>query len=111
MLSEAGGTCFIEDLGSSNGTFVGAERIRRQVLNPGEIVRIGSYELALQMRPIPSATSASEHTMFDMPAFRAARPVARRPDIQETSTQRKLRFTDFADSFELQTCDRKRSPV
>jgi sulfate permease, SulP family len=99
VLSEAGGTCFIEDLGSSNGTFVGAERIRRQVLNPGEIVRIGSYELALQMRPIPSATSASEHTMFDMPAFRAAKPVAPRPDTQETSTQRKLRFTDFADSY------------
>jgi sulfate permease, SulP family len=99
VLSEAGGTCFIEDLGSSNGTFVGAERIRRQVLNPGEIVRIGSYELTLQRRPIPSATSASEHTMFDMPAFRAAKPVAPRPDIQETSTQRKLRFTDFADSY------------
>ena len=99
VLSEAGGTCFIEDLGSSNGTFVGAERIRRQVLNPGEIVRIGSYELTLQTRPIPSATSASEHTMFDMPAFRAAKPVARRPDTQETSTQRKLRFTDFADSY------------
>jgi SulP family sulfate permease len=99
VLSEAGGTCFIEDLGSSNGTFVGAERIRRQVLNPGEIVHIGSYELALQMRPIPSATSASEHTMFDMPAFRAAKPVAPRPDTQEASTQRKLRFTDFADSY------------
>ena len=99
VLSEAGGTCFIEDLGSSNGTFVGAERIRRQALNPGEIVRIGTYELTLQMRPIPSATSASEHTMFDMPAFRAAKPVAPRPDTQEASTQRKLRFTDFADSY------------
>jgi SulP family sulfate permease len=99
VLSEAGGTCFIEDLGSSNGTFVGAQRIRRQVLNPGEIVRIGSHELSLQMRPIPSATSASEHTMFDIPAFRAAKPVTRRPDTQETSTLRKLRFTDFADSY------------
>lgn len=99
VLSAAGGTCFIEDLGSSNGTFVGAERIRRQVLNPGEIVRIGSYELALQMRAIPSATSASEHTMFDMPASRAAKPVARRPDTQATSTQRKLRLTDLADSY------------
>ena len=99
VLSEAGGTCFIEDLGSSNGTFVGAERIRRQVLKPGELVRIGSYELTLQKRPIPSATSASEHTMFDIPAYRAAKPVARRPDTQETSTQRKLRFTDFADSY------------
>ena len=36
VLSDAGETCLIEDLGSSNGTFVGAERIQRQVLNPGE---------------------------------------------------------------------------
>ena len=75
VLSDAGGTCVIEDLGSSNGTFVGAERISRQVLNAGEIVRIGPYELALQMRATPSATSASEHTMFDM------RCIPRRHDL------------------------------
>jgi SulP family sulfate permease len=98
VLSEAGDTCVIEDLGSSNGTFVGAERIRKQVLNPGEVIRIGPYELALQMRAAPSPTSASEHTMFDMPAFRAARPVARIPD-QPTATQRKLRLTDFAENY------------
>ena len=40
VLSDDGGACVIEDLGSSNGTFVGAERIQRQVLNAGEIVRI-----------------------------------------------------------------------
>ena len=45
-VSEAGDMCVIEDLGSSNGTFVGAERISKQVLSPGEVVRIGPYELA-----------------------------------------------------------------
>ena len=78
VLSDDGGACVIEDLGSSNGTFVGAERIQRQVLNAGEVVRIGPFELALQMRAAPSPTSASEHTMFDMAAFRGVPPVARR---------------------------------
>lgn len=103
VLSVAGGTCLIEDLGSSNGTFVGADRIQRQVLNPGEVVRIGSYELALQMRATPSPTSASERTMFGTAAFRGSVPVARRPPSgpppQETATQRKLSLTEFAQTY------------
>ncbi|HJY35847.1 MAG TPA: SulP family inorganic anion transporter, partial [Steroidobacteraceae bacterium] len=88
VLSHDGGTCVIEDLGSSNGTFVGAERIRRQVLNAGEVVRIGPYELALQLQAAPSPTSASEHTMFDMVAFRAAKPAAR--PSEQTAKQQAL---------------------
>src|SRR5262245_14746921 len=58
VLSHDGGACVIEDLGSSNGTFLGAERIRRQVFNAGEVVRIGPYELTMQMQAAPSPTSA-----------------------------------------------------
>ena len=89
VLSDADGACTIEDLGSSNGTFVGAARIRRQVLNAGEVVRIGSHEIALQLLATPSPTSASEHTMFDMAAFRGAKPVVRRSD-EDTVKQRSL---------------------
>lgn len=89
VLSNDGGTCVIEDLGSSNGTFVGAERIHRQVLNAGEVVRIGPYELALQLHATPSPTSASEHTMFDMVAFRGEKPVAPR-SAEHTAKQRTL---------------------
>jgi SulP family sulfate permease len=99
VLSDAGGTCFIEDLDSSNGTFVGAERIRRQALNAGEVVRIGPFELALQMRAAPSPTSASEQTMFDMAAFSAAAPVVRRQDNEQTATQRTLPFTSLTESY------------
>jgi SulP family sulfate permease len=107
VLSEAGGACIIEDLGSSNGTFVGAERIRRQVLNAGEIVRIGPFELALQMRATPSPTSASEHTMFDVAVLRAAAPaVLRREQTAsgKTSTadepwHRRLRFSSLSESY------------
>jgi sulfate permease, SulP family len=107
VLSEADGTCVIEDLGSSNGTFVGAQRIRRQPLNAGEIVRIGPYELALQMREAPSPTSASEHTMFDAAVLRAAAPVAARRDrtaapktlTHDESWQRWLRFTPLSETY------------
>ena len=87
VLSDTDGTCVIEDLGSSNGTFVGPERIRRQALNAGEVVHIGPFELSLQTRAMPSPTSASEHTMFDVAVLRAAAPAQRR---QETSSQKTL---------------------
>lgn len=109
VLSNDGGACVVEDLGSSNGTFVGAERIKRQVLNAGEIVRIGPFELALHLQAAPSATSASEHTMFDMAAFRAAAPATRRQDNEPTATQKIrnsagllsgwLRFTPLAETY------------
>ncbi len=88
-LSADSGACVVEDLGSSNGTFIGAERISRQALKPGEIMRIGPFEIALQLQAPPSATSASEHTMFDMAAYRAAVP-ARQHGNEPTATQRTL---------------------
>jgi sulfate permease, SulP family len=65
LLICAQGDCVIEDLGSSNGTFIDAKRIQRHVLRPGDNVKIGPYELALQMLHAPSPTSSSEHTLFD----------------------------------------------
>src|SRR5262245_30998156 len=74
------GACVIEDLGSSNGTYIGNRRIQRQPLNPGEIVRIGPFEITLQAAAAPSPTSASEHTMFDVAAVRSlARQRADKP--------------------------------
>lgn len=108
VLSDDGGTCVIEDLGSSNGTFVGADRVHRQALNAGEVVRIGPFELALQMHATPSPTSASEHTMFDMVAFRSAKPVAPRSAEQtakqktfsaDQSLARWLRSTPLSESY------------
>jgi len=63
LISEAGG-CIIEDLGSSNGTFVGSHRIQRHVVHPGDRIKIGPYELTLQAVQAPSPNSASERTLF-----------------------------------------------
>lgn len=39
------GQYFIQDLGSTNGTYVGYERIREKVLNKGDIIHLGCYRL------------------------------------------------------------------
>jgi len=49
----AGGRWVVEDLGSSNGTFVNEVRIQKQMLNHGDIVRCGS----LQVRFVEAADS------------------------------------------------------
>src|SRR5437588_13039444 len=41
------GGYWIEDLGSSNGVYVGAERVQRSPLRPGDEVRCGSLVLRL----------------------------------------------------------------
>jgi len=64
VLVSGHGGCVVEDLGSSNGTFIGAARIQRHLLQPGERIKIGPYELALHVAQAPSPNSASERTLF-----------------------------------------------
>lgn len=47
MLVVSGDLLAIEDLGSSNGTFLGRTRVQRAELEDGSIVSIGNYELRL----------------------------------------------------------------
>ncbi|MBL8269628.1 sulfate permease [Steroidobacter sp.] len=63
LIGDANG-CVIEDLGSSNGTFVSSVRIQRHVLQPGERIKIGPYELVMHAAHAPSPNSASEQTLF-----------------------------------------------
>ncbi|HEY0681203.1 MAG TPA: sulfate permease [Steroidobacter sp.] len=63
LINEASG-CVVEDLGSSNGTFVGSTRIQRHLVHPGERIKIGPYELIVQAVQVPSPNSASERTLF-----------------------------------------------
>jgi pSer/pThr/pTyr-binding forkhead associated (FHA) protein len=39
---------WIEDLGSTNGTFVNGERVTAERLSPGDVLRIGQTELRLE---------------------------------------------------------------
>ena len=59
MARGAGGVLTIEDLGSSNGTFVNGERVEGvRVLRLGDVVRVGSTELAVtdERGLVPEAT-------------------------------------------------------
>jgi DNA-binding winged helix-turn-helix (wHTH) protein len=56
------GEATIQDLGSKNGTFVGDQRVdRSRPLADGEIIRIGSVELALKLIQAPMTTETEPH--------------------------------------------------
>lgn len=85
------GQWYLEDLNSSNGTFVGDARVTRVALHTGSVVRLGAQGLTLMflvqdvVKPSPVVTSpvdasryfgklkegdtAGEHTMFIRSAF------------------------------------------
>ena len=44
-----GGNFFVADIGSAGGTFVNGQRITRQQLQPGDVIRIGNTELRLKL--------------------------------------------------------------
>jgi SulP family sulfate permease len=58
------GECTLEDLNSTNGTFVGGQRVQKRLIQTGEQISIGPFQLRLQLRDAPSPTSASEKTLF-----------------------------------------------
>lgn len=39
---------YIEDLGSTNGTFINNKRVKKHVLKAGDVIRLGAYELLLR---------------------------------------------------------------
>jgi pSer/pThr/pTyr-binding forkhead associated (FHA) protein len=41
---------YIEDLGSTNGTFIDGKRIEKHVLKPGNVIKLGDYELEVRER-------------------------------------------------------------
>ncbi len=50
---------YIEDLNSTNGTFVNGKRVTKQVLHPGDVIHLGQYPLRFQLK---SATEAWSKT-------------------------------------------------
>src|SRR5439155_12402814 len=50
-----GETVLIRDCGSTNGTFVKGQRIKEATLKPGEALRLGEVEMALESAPVTVA--------------------------------------------------------
>lgn len=53
----------IQDLGSSNGTFVNGERVQQKPLNAGDRLRIGSLRFVVQIDGKPDESEADEVTI------------------------------------------------
>lgn len=49
----------VRDLGSSNGTFVDGQQVQEGALTPGSILRLGTFELRLELRDEEDATNVS----------------------------------------------------
>ena len=58
---------FIEDLGSTNGTYVNGTLIKKQALKNGDVVKIGKHELAYINEAASSSDDDFEKTMIINP--------------------------------------------
>jgi pSer/pThr/pTyr-binding forkhead associated (FHA) protein len=73
----AGGSLIVEDLGSSNGTFVNGRRIERaSTVAPGDLIGLGSYTLRLADSTPDAAPSAEAVSAVPVPALAAVVPPA-----------------------------------
>ena len=72
----------IEDLGSTNGTFVNGERIEgERQLAPGDVIRVGNTELALDGPPGGAAATGGATAVSKTPDFAGSGP----PDTGQTA--------------------------
>jgi hypothetical protein len=68
---------FLEDLGSTNGTLVNGQSVRKHFLQNGDVVEIGKYRLKyVSEQAAAAAGSDFEKTMLLRPVPRAAEPRA-----------------------------------
>lgn len=102
---EANGRLMVRDLGSTNGTFVGSERIVESVLAPGDLLTIGTvtframYGGISEVDPRDAFASASDCTLDDteaaVPDERSGQPEVKR-DTSNVASDSSLTRTDVA---------------
>src|ERR1043166_3782291 len=51
------GVITVRDSGSTNGTFINSQRVRESILQPGDLLRVGSSVLRYQADPVPVAAN------------------------------------------------------
>ncbi|HAN05163.1 MAG TPA: hypothetical protein DCW72_09140 [Elusimicrobia bacterium] len=60
---ESGGTWFVEDLNSTNGTFVNGKKTLKSGLKPGDIITLVKYSLVFTEDSAPAAAVKAEQTL------------------------------------------------
>jgi pSer/pThr/pTyr-binding forkhead associated (FHA) protein len=58
-----GDELLVRDLGSTNGTFVGGDRITEATVKPGQILRLGQVEMRLETDAPPASAKKLDQTM------------------------------------------------
>lgn len=52
---------YIEDLGSTNGTFVNGKQVKKQTLKPGDIISLGALSLKVENEETDEPLTTSSH--------------------------------------------------
>jgi pSer/pThr/pTyr-binding forkhead associated (FHA) protein len=63
-----GSEILIRDLNSTNGSFIGNDKITEQVLKAGQTLRLGQVELKLEVEGVPVAAPSASSTPSGAPA-------------------------------------------
>ena len=82
------GDAFLEDLGSSNGTYVNGKLTQKCALNDGDVIQIGQKELRFSH---PAEETASEPGRGKVDATRIIRPGEFGPATTEAQDERRSR--------------------
>jgi DNA-binding NtrC family response regulator len=91
------GEIVVEDLGSTNGTLVGGERITRRIVRPGEVILVGTVAIAVQ-DPSGGAPAGSRLEAHDAIAAAIELEVARARFWRRAASLVMLRLLDPASS-------------
>ena len=62
VIVKTDGMLMLRDLGSTNGTRVNGQRVRRAMLLPDDQLHIASYKFTVQLGPDPAPPEREEHT-------------------------------------------------
>jgi len=90
-LTRVGGAWILEDLGSKNGTWIGAARIQRQALTDGDAILVGHTVLVFR-------TSGGEDSDVD------GSPASRAPGLATLSASLEARFAELASAAKNPVC-------
>ena len=84
VLVMVGADAFLEDLNSTNGTFVNGNSVGKQILHDGDVIALGKYNLQYVAETAPAPAADFEKTMILRPGAMAAVDRAEMPQKPRT---------------------------
>jgi pSer/pThr/pTyr-binding forkhead associated (FHA) protein len=101
-------TLKLEDLGSSNGTYVNGQRVQEAMLNPGDTVTIGPVSFVVQINGVPAEEDIQLETANPNTDTSLAMPAEPDPDSEgsgEMSLENLDGLEDLKDEAEAEDKD------